>query len=161
MCNAVSCWLYLHCQLLDSIQSKRIEKSDKWTQIHQSTQTHLCPPGLDSHQKLLHPLVFFHMQSKISFQRRSIHDQFHLVKTIQQSLETEQHKLELMINRFQASNQGFKPAQQSIKQILSNRGPLPSPGQTFAVRKEHLEHFSIEDLVVEEVNKRRSNAHFE
>ena len=92
---------------------------------------------------------------------KEIHDQVHLVKTIQQSLETEQQKLELMINRFQESNQGFHPAQHSMKQILSNRGPSSSPGPTFAVRKEGLEHFRIEDLVVEEVNKRRSNDNFE
>ena len=92
---------------------------------------------------------------------KEIHDQVHLVKTIQQSLETEQQKLEWMINRFQASNQGFQPAQHSMKQILSNRGPSSFPGPTFAVRKEGLEHFCIEDLVVEEVNKRRSNSHFE
>ena len=107
------------------------------------------------------PPSSLHPYSKQDQLPKEIHDQVYLVKTIQQSLEMEQQKLELMINRFQASNQGFKSAQHSIKQILSNRGPSPSPGQTFAVRKEDLEHFSIEDLVVEEVNKRRSNSHFE
>jgi hypothetical protein len=91
---------------------------------------------------------------------KEIHDQVHLVKTIQQSLETEQQKLEWMINRFQASNQGFQPAQHSMKQILSNRGPI-YPSSSLALRKEGMEHFRIEDLVVEEVNKRRSNSNFE
>ena len=110
---------------------------------------------------IIHAPPSLHSYPKQDQLPKEIHDQFHLVKTIQQSLEMEQQKLELMINRFQTSNQGFQSAQHSIKQILSNRGPSPSPGQTFAVRKEDLEHFSIEDLVVEEVNKRRSNSHFE
>ena len=102
------------------------------------------------------PPSSLHPYSKEDQLPKEIHDQLYLVKKIQQSLKSEQHKLVLMMNHFQTSNLG----KHSIKQILSNQDPLHFPGQTY-VQKENPDHIRIEDLVVDEVNKRRSNSHLE
>ena len=88
---------------------------------------------------------------------KNIHDQLQLVKSIQQMLVTEQQKLEWMMNNFKAGTQGFQPGQHRMKHILSNPGPSLYLGQMNAVQNEDPNHVNIEDLVVEEINKRRSN----
>ena len=102
---------------------------------------------------IIHPSSNPHPYPKHDQLPKEIHDQVHLLKIMQQSLETEQKKLVLMMNRFQASNTG----QHSIEQIIANQDPTHSPRQTSAVLEEDPGHFSIEDLVVKEINKRRSN----
>jgi hypothetical protein len=82
---------------------------------------------------------------------KNIHDQVQLVKAIQQLLVTEQQKLEWMMNNLQASTQGFQQGQHRMKHILLNQG------QTSAEQNEDPNHICIEDLVVEEINKRRTN----
>ena len=76
-------------------------------------------------------------------------------------METEEIKLELMLNNFRARNQTIQPHSYKQMQALSNPGPSLSPEKTSNFLedvkiKEESNCVNIEDLVVEEINKRRS-----